>query len=204
MNLWKLVRRLAATATLAFAAVAQGAPVTLTLSGTITGYHFIDLGAVAGLTVGTPVNLSVTFNETWSDGSYSFADPLGPVSGSATVGTHAYSLTGADPNFMTISGGMLSAVGIKITGTGPVLAGGDFFGFASFTPALALDSLALGYGFTTVFPGGSSVTSYGYALITPDDYQVTPGGPNAVPAPATLSLALLGLLAASCARRRRG
>lgn len=205
MRFWNVLRRLAAISAMAFAATAQGAPVTLTLHGTIAGYDFIDLGVAAGLTVGTAVDLSVTFNETWSDGTYSFLDPLGPVSGSATVGANAFSFTGGHPFSFSSNGvtGQVINVQPQFTGTGPTLGGGDFFGlFAVITPALTLESLRLGYGFTTNFPEGLSVTNYGYAQISLDNYRITPNGPNEVPAPATLSLVMLGLLAAGFVRRR--
>ncbi len=205
MRLWNVLRRLAAVAAMAFAATAHSAPVTLTLHGTITGYDFIDLGAAAGLTVGTSVDLSLSFNETWSDGTYSFLDPLGPVSGSATVGAHTFSFTGGHPFSYRSNGvtGEVIDVQPQFTGTGPTLGGGDFFGlFAVITPSLTLNSLRLGYGFTTNFPEELSVTNYGYAQISLDNYRITPNGPNELPVPATLSLVMLGLLAAGVVRRR--
>ena len=206
MNLWNTLSRVVATAALTLAAAAApAAPVTLTLHGTITGYDFIDLGAVAGLTVGTNVDLTLSFNETWSDASYSFADPLGPVSGSATVGAHHFDFTGGNAFAYSYNGntGDVNWVEPQFTGTGPTLGGGDFFGlFGVITPQMTLNSLFLGYGFTTTYPDGFSITNYGYAQISLDDYTITPGGPNPVPAPATLSLAMLGLLAAGFARRR--
>lgn len=196
--------RLATAALLALAsAAAPAAPVTLQLNGQITSYQFIDLGAAAGLTVGTAVNLTLSFNETWSDGTYDFSDPLGPVSGSAQVGAYNFAFTGADPFSYSGFPNAVVKVQPKFTGTGPTLGGGDFFGlFAVFTPALALEQLALGYGFTTVYPDGLSITNYGYAMISLDDYTVTPGGPNRLPAPATLPLVMLALWAGMVARRR--
>jgi hypothetical protein len=205
MNLWKVLARLAAAAAVALAsAAAPAAPVTLTLQGTVTGYDYIDLSTV-GIANGSSVSLSLTFNETWSDGSYSFGDSLGPVSGSMTVGSHSFSFTGGDPFSYSynLPTGDVNWVQPHFTGTGPVLGGGDFFGlFAQFTPALTLLSdLRLGYGFTTNFPDGFSITNYGYAVITADSYTITPGGTNPVPVPATLSLVMLGLLAAGYTRR---
>jgi len=205
MNTWNWIARLSAAAAMALAcAAAPAAPVTLTLQGSVTGYDYIDLGAL-GLTNGSAVSLSLTFNETWSDGSYSFADPLGPVSGSMTVGGHSFTFNGADPFAYgyDLPSGNVNWVQPMFTGTGPALGGGDFFGlFAQISPALTLLSdIRLGYGFTTTYPGGSS-TSYGYAHITADSYTITPSGTNPVPAPATLSLAMAGLLAAGFVRRR--
>ncbi len=205
MNLWNVLARLAAAAAVALAsATAPAAPVTLTLQGTVTGYDYIDLSTV-GIANGSSVSLSLTFNETWSDSSYSFGDSLGPVSGSMTVGAHSFSFTGADPFSYSydLGTGDVNWVQPKFTGTGPVLGGGDFFGvFAQFSPALTLLSdLRLGYGFTTNYPDGFTVTNYGYARITADSYTVTPGGPHPVPVPATLSLVMLALLAARVTRR---
>lgn len=204
MNVWTPLLRLATTAILALAtAAAAAAPVTLRLNGHITGYNFIDLGTAAGLTVGTNVDLTLHFNETWSDGSYDFSDPLGPVSGSAQVGANTFNFTGADPFSYVGFPNAVTKVQPKFTGTGPTLGGGDFFGlFALFTSSLALEDLQLGYGFTTVYPDGLTITNYGYALISLDDYSVTPGGPNRLPAPATLPLVMLALMALGLVRRR--
>lgn len=206
MNLWKTLVRLTAAAAVALAgATASAGPVTLTVHGTVTGYEFIDLSAL-GFANGTSVDLSVSFNESWTDNTYSFADPLGPVSGTMTAGAHAFTFDGGNPFSYSYDGntGDILTVRPQFTGIGPVLGGGDFFGlFATFDTSMnLLGDLLLGYGFTTVFDGGITITNYGYARITADSYTVTPGGPNPVPVPATLSLAMLGLLAAGAVRRR--
>jgi hypothetical protein len=195
MNAWKALSNALAAATLALtAAAASAAPVTLSLRGVITGYDFIDFSASAGLPVGTAVDLTLTFNETWSDGTYDFADAIGPVSGSATVGANAFSFTGADPFSYSETNGAVNWVTPIFTGSGPTLGGGEFFGlFATITPALTLQRLALGYGFTS-----GLATSYGYALISLDDYTIAP-----VPEPHTLALLAAGLFGIGGATRRR-
>lgn len=203
MNLKTWTTRLVTTAALALAGLAaQAAPMTLNLHGTVTGYEFLDLSA--GLPTGAAVNLSLTFNDTFSDGSYDFGDDLGPVSGSMTVGGASFSFNDYVPySYQGGFGGFpLSWVMPRFTGTGPALGTGDFFGlFAQITPALTLaGDLLLGYGFTTAYPDGITITNYGYARITADSYSFTPA--NAVPAPATLSLVMLALVAAGWARRR--
>ena len=200
-----VLSRLLATAALALAAVtAMANPVTLRLNGQITGYEYIDLGTAAGLTVGLPVDLTLRFNETWSDGTYSFSDPIGPVSGSASVGSYAFAFTGGKPYAMLGNSSNVVYVQPMFTGTGPTLGGGDFFAlFGRFTPALTLDYLLLGYGFATVFPDGSSLTSYGYAHISLNDYTITPDGQNPLPTPATLPLVMLALAGATAALRLR-
>lgn len=181
---------------------AQAAPVTLTLQGHVTGYDYIDLSA--HLPVGAAVNLSLSFNETFSDGSYDFGDNLGPVSGSMSVGSAAFTFDGYVPYsyFGGFGGFALEWVTPRFTGTGPMLGGGDLFGlFASFTPGLTLEGeLRLGYGFTTAFPDGFTITNFGYARIAADSYSITPAA--TVPAPATLALAVTALLAAGWSRRR--
>lgn len=200
-----VLSRLLATAALALAAVtAMANPVVLRLNGQITGYDYIDLGTAAGLTVGLPVDLTLRFNETWSDGTYDFSDPIGPVSGSASIGSYAFTFTGGTPYAMIGNGSTVLTVQPFFTGTGPTLGGGDFFGlFGGFTPALTLDYLLLGYGFTTVFPDGSSGTSYGYARISLDDYTITPDRQTPLPTPATLPLAALALAITGALRRTR-
>lgn len=147
---------LAGLAIFALAPVAsQAAPVTLNLQGHVTGYEFIDLSD--DLPVDTAVSVSLTFNETFSDGSYSFADNLGPVSGSMTVGNAGYSFDGFWPitYHLAPDGSSLEWVTPVFTGTGPDLGTGDFFGlWASFTPALTLaGELALGFRFELDFHG---------------------------------------------------
>lgn len=186
---------LAGLALFALAPVAsQAGPVTLNLQGHVTGYEFIDLSD--DLPVDTAVSVSLTFNETFSDGSYSFADNLGPVSGSMTVGNAGYSFDGFWPitYHLAPDGSSLEWVTPVFTGTGPDLGTGDFFGlWASFTPALTLaGELALGFRFESGFMA--------YALVTADSYSITPA--STVPTPATLALAVTALLAAGGSRRR--
>jgi uncharacterized protein (TIGR03382 family) len=209
MKIWNwiapLVRFSAAAAVALASHVASAGPVTLTLQGHVSGYEFIDLSGV-GIANGSAVSLSLTFNETWSDGTYSFADPIGPVSGSMTVGSHSFTFDDANPFSYSYDGntGAVNWVQPQFLGTGPTLGGGDFFGlFAAFTPGMALQGpMSLGYGFTTSYPDGFTITNYGYAVITADSYTITPGDANPVPTPATLPLAALALLAAGFARRR--
>lgn len=197
--------RPAALAILALAgatATATAAPVTLSLSSTVVGYEFIDLAAF--LPVGAPVTLSLTFNETFSDGTYDFSDALGPVSGSMTVGSASFTFNGFDA--YSYKGGFagfpLDWVMPRFTGTGPTLGGGELYGlFAQITPGLTLDGeLRLGYGFTTTFPDGFSITNFGYARIAPGQYSIAPA--HAVPAPSTVLLTLLALAAAGGLQRR--
>lgn len=89
-------------------------------------------------------------------------------------------------------------------GAGPTLGSSELFGlYAQFSPGLTLLSdLLLGYGFATAYPDGISVTNHAHARIVADSYSVTPPGGNPVPVPATLPLAMPGLLAAGLARSR--
>lgn len=194
-------RSIAATAVVFGCVAADAAPVTLTYEGTVTSYSNINLSA--GLPLGAAVSLSLTFNETFSDGSYAFSDPLGPVSGSMTVGSLSYQFNGVEPFAYSYDGntGEVTSVEPMFVGTGPQINGGDFFGlFMSITPALTLASdLMLGYGYTTVFDGGSS-TAYGYANMTATRYDITPV--SVVPTPATLPLVMAALFAAGWVRRR--
>lgn len=203
MNVNTSMASLTAAAALVLAGTAAtAAPMTLNLQGSVTGYEYIDLSA--NLPTGTAVSLSLTFNDTFSDGSYNFSDDLGPVRGTMTVGSASFSLDGYDP--YSYKGGFagfpLEWVMPRFTGTGPALGGGAFFGlFALITPALTLaDDLLLGYGFTTAYPDGFTITNYGYARIGATQYSITPANP--VPVPATLPLVALALLAAGWVRRR--
>lgn len=204
MILLKTILRLAASSALALAcAAAPAAPVTLSLQGTVTGYDYIDLSA--HLPTGAAVNLTLNFNDTFSDGSYNFSDNLGPVSGQMTVGAESFVFNGFVPFSYQgdLTGTQLNWVMPQFTGSGPVLGGGDFFGlFARMTPSLTLaDDMQLGYGFTTRYPDGFTATSYGYARIHADSYSFTPT--VQVPTPATAPLVLMALMLAGVVRRRR-
>jgi hypothetical protein len=200
-----IFRSLAAGVSALAVFTAQAAPVTLNLQGTITGYDYMDLGP-AGLPLGTAVSLSLSFNETFSDGTYAFSDPLGPVSGAMTAGGLGYGFTGVNPvAYSQLPTGELRLVQLQFTGSGPALGSGFFSGlYANITPDLTLfDGVRLGYGYTTDFGNGTSVTQYGYAIVTASSYSITANGTGQVPVPATLPLVLLGLLALPATARRR-
>lgn len=194
-------RAVGAAALLLVASIATAAPVTLNFQGRVTGYDYIDLSAY--MPVGDSVSLSLTFNDTFSDGTYSFADDLGPVTGAMTVGSSSFTFDGVTPYSYQFDGAnQLASVTPHFTGTGPAFGTGELFGlFMSIAPDLTLvGDLALGYGFTTVFENGFSVTSYGYAKLTPDSYSITPAS---VPEPSTFALLALGAVLTLARRRRR-
>jgi hypothetical protein len=194
-------RSIAATAVVFNCMAADAAPVTLTYEGSVTSYSYIDLSA--GLPLGAAVSLSLTFNDTFSDGSYDFSDNLGPVSGSMTVGSASYAFNGVTPFSYGFDGtGGVTWVQPMFTGSGPQINGGSLFGlFMQITPAMTLlGDLALGYGYTTQYPDGGSSTAFGYANITADRYDITPV--SVVPTPGTLPLVMAALFAAGWVRRR--
>lgn len=200
MNLVKLSARIIATTAMALASLASFAtPVTLTLDGSITAYPIGNLDNT-GLNIGSPVHLTMSFNETWSDGTYLFTDPLGPASGSMTVGGFAFVFNDAKPNAYGGDADNVQYVRPIFTGTGPTLAGQEFYAlFFSLTPAMQLTGDML-LGYSLALP---SAVVYSYATITPTSYTVTRDAVNAVPTPATLPLVGLALLALGWTRRRR-
>jgi hypothetical protein len=183
-----LARACIALGAILVSATASAVPVTLNLQGSVTGYQFIDLSA--SFPLGASVNLSLTFNETFSDGTYSFADNLGPVSGLMSIGSASYSFNNALANSYSydISSGEAIWVAPRFVGSGTSIGQDEFYGMTmQITPTFTLlNDILLGFGFTN----GSS-TSYGYARITPSQYSFT----TAVPEPPTVVLMTLGLVA---------
>lgn len=180
----------------------MAAPVTLSYSGTAKGYEFIDLSSF--IPVGTSMQLSLTFNETFSDHTYDFSDNLGPVSGTMSVGGLSYAFNSYEPFSYSydINTGDVISVRPMFTGSGPAPSGGELFGlFLTFTSDLTLSGNPfLGFGFTTTFPDGFAVTNYGYVEF---EGQGSIRLANQVPEPASLALLGLGLLGLCAARRKQ-
>jgi hypothetical protein len=197
-----------AAALLLVASIATAAPVTLNFQGRVAGYTALANLMSAYFPVGDSVSLSLTFNETFSDGTYSFADDLGPVTGAMTVGSSSFAFDGVTPysyQYADFAGQQVAWVTPYFTGTGPTFTGptfgtGTLFGlFMSIATDLTLvGDLQLGYAFTPVVADGSA--TYGYAKLTPDSYSITPAS---VPEPSTFALLALGSVLALARRRRR-
>lgn len=173
---------------------AAAAPITATYNGAVAGGS-ANPAVLATFPVGTPFSFSVTFD----DGFLALAFPLGfdpaPVSGSLNLGGTVTALTGGFLPFLSFSGSDILVYGFQFSGVGPQIAGGgDFFGlFLNLNPALGLTAAPqVGYGYTTFFDGGGSVTSYGYVAGGEGGFRVR----RAVPAPPAAWLMLAGLAAA--------
>jgi len=193
------LRSLAAAFTLGAAcAAATAAPVQLTYSGSVSGHQYDDGTLSAFSPVGTAMSLSLTFNDTFSDGTYDFSDNLGPVSGTMQVGALSYTFNDFTPFSYNYNPGDNSVNWVypQFLGAGDEPAGGDLFGlFVQLTPALTvMNPISLGFGFTN-----GLVTSYRYVQFTGSGV-VTPVG--TVPVPATLPLVAAALLALALNRRR--
>lgn len=193
------LRSLATALTLGAAcAAATAAPVQLTYTGSVSSYLYDD-GTLSTFTpVGTAMSLSLTFNDTFSDGTYDFSDNLGPVSGTMQVGAHSYTFNDFIPFSYSFNPGDNSVNWVypQFLGSGDEPAGGDLFGlFVQLTPALTvLNSINLGFGFTS-----GLATNYRYIQFSGSGV-ITPVG--TVPVPATLPLVATALLALALNRRR--
>lgn len=183
-------------------AAASAAPVVVHYTGTVSSYDHIDLSA--GLPLGAAVTLSLTFNETFADGSYDFADPLGPVSGAMHIGSASFVLDDVEPwtYLPNPSTGGVAWVRPLFKGGGPRIDGADFYGLlAAISPDLQLvGELVVAYGITTTSPHGGSSTAFGYARLATRSVDIRHVGE--VPAPPSLPLAMTALLAAGWVRRR--
>ncbi len=150
------------------------------------------------------MTLSLTFNETYSDRTYSFTDNLGPVSGTMSVGAGNYVFSNYLPFTYSIDSttGDVLWVGTRFTGSGPAPSGADLFSlFLVITPDMTLfNDPRLGFGWTTQYDSGISVTNYGYVDFTGEG---TISRASRVPEPASIALLGLGLLGLVASRRRR-
>lgn len=191
---WQPLRRTAALVTLAAACTsAAAAPVTLNYSGSVSGYFNGDLSGFAP--TGTVVSLSLTFNDTFSDGSYSFLDDSGPVNGVLSLGGLTYTFDDyAAWGYYTDNANALLSVGLQVLGAGPAPAGAELFGlFVNFSLSLAVtEVMRLGF---VVGPG----VNFSYVEISGSG-QATPV--SAVPLPSTLALLGAAFLAWPLVRRR--
>ncbi len=202
MNLAQPLRRGATLVALAAAcACAQAAPVELSYSGSVSGYTFGDLSGFAPL--GTTMSLQLSFNDTFSDGTYAFSDDSGPISGVMQLGSASYTFDDYTPQSYSYDGatGQLLWVGLQFLGTGPAPAGAELFGlFVRMTPQLTLlDPMRLGFGFTTS-NGDLTVTNYRYLDFTGSG-SIQPVG--TVPLPSSMALAAAALLALALSGRAR-
>lgn len=196
---FRWLQTLLAACLLVMSVTARAAPVHLSYSGVATSYLFQESLLTPFIAPGTPMNLSLTYNETYSDGTYDFSDNLGPVSGTMSVGALNYVLNGyhASSYAFNLATNEVDWVGTQFTGSGPAPTGAELFGlFLYVTPALTLQSdPLLGFGWSGPFG-----TNYGYVAFT-GEAHFTPINP--VPEPVTLVLLGTGLVGFGVMRHRR-
>jgi hypothetical protein len=193
--------RSACAAALSFLCWAPGGaiavPVAVNFSGTVNNYGGDGGGPLASLVpLGTSVSFSLSFNETFSDGTYSFSDNLGPVTGSLLIGGLSYALDGYQTGGYGTDFSGLVYVNPQFTGTGPGIGGADFTGlFVPITPDLTFYGNPY-FQFTTHL---GTVTAPYYAYVVGEGSIDQIGD---VPEPGTLALAFLGLLGVFAVRVR--
>lgn len=183
---------------------AAAAPVTASYTGAVTGYVNGSTGLDTEFPLGTSVSWQFEFDDAFfalDATSNVFAAATQAVTGSLQAGGQSYTL-----NQLSLSSyrydlptNAIIDYGFQLNGVGPGVPGGDFFAmFMQVDPTYAISSPLIGFGFTTTFDNGFSVTNYRY-LETTGEYRIDRA---TVPEPSTLGLMGAALALAGFARRR--
>lgn len=182
---------------LGVASHSTAALMTASYSGSVTGALY-NPQVLNDFPVGTAVSWQFTFDDSFrnltaAQDVFGLADRS--VTGGAQVGSDSIAL-----NHMhlfsyqyNMNTGEILSFNWQVEGTGPTTGnGGEFFGvWLLLDPALnLLGSPRIGYGYTTEYEGGITITSYGY-LESEGTFDLRPAGE--VPLPSTLWLMLPAL-----------
>lgn len=184
---------------------AAAAPVSGAYTGTVSGYTYGPAPLDAGLPVGTSVGWSLDFDDAFrgllANGNV-FGAATQAVTGALQVGARSYTLEQMNLFSYRYDGATNEILDFtfQILGAGPAIAGGDFFGlWATFDRSLALQWTSVGFGFTTTYPDGFSITNYVYA----ETNGTFSARSTSVPEPESFALMGAALAMVGFARRRR-
>ena len=188
--------------------IATAAPVTASFAGTITSLRDGSVDRlISDFPVGTAVSATVNFDNSLPGVTVERPPVIMAASGNLTFGSAVYTVTGIRVFGRAVAGAptVPDYWSFSILATGPSTDDGDiFYGFTWFlNPALdGFRGSPPAYPLQAAWVRSTHATSGGPLYVANIVGTLNVQASNAVPVPPTAALALLGLAALGCTRRR--